>query len=643
MFFRTVFLIASVSLCFLKPGVAQTDTSEWIKVYFNMPGNTELADSGNINNSSWDLIGTLEQLIDSATTSIDVCIYDIENQRIAQALVRAKARGVIVRLVTDNYNRTDGNYLDTQMWDTLRLGRIYSIDDDGDVYKPGGEIIDNKLTNAGADMHNKFAVIDYSSPSPDDDYVWTGSTNLTYTGAYNTNNVVILKDTDVAKVYTEEFIQMWGSTDSIPDPQKSRFHKDKSDASTHIFDVGGTRVEIYFAPINREGSKPSISKRLVELINNEAQSDIKFQAFAISPSIPLSQALWRVSLTNHIKLSGVIDKGFYSRYEKAGNIWGSPEARAGNREILGSNEMRKLHHKILIIDSDNKNPDDIAVVVTGSYNFSNNAETNNDENLLIIYSDKIANQYAQDFGGVLSRARGQTEPPAPPVDPEMWYPVFSIRDAGSFDIEVLPGFGYEVRLLGVMAPYIYAGTDSSHYFAGPAAEYAKNILEGRKVRVRGTDGGKPESRYNAFRAYVDVDVDGEIKSLNKMMLAGGYATYSEYYRQDLDSIFAFKNYETQAKQEGAGIWKYPSKIGSKVSRVAELKKSDALDVVYPININTADPATLQLLPGIGRAYAQRIIEYREKNDGFKNVQELTNIKGIGPKTFAKLRPVVTVE
>jgi competence protein ComEA len=65
-------------------------------------------------------------------------------------------------------------------------------------------------------------------------------------------------------------------------------------------------------------------------------------------------------------------------------------------------------------------------------------------------------------------------------------------------------------------------------------------------------------------------------------------------------------------------------------------------VSTPVNLNTATAADLEALPGVGAATAKLIIEHREKNGGFKKVEELMNIKGIGEKSFLKLKPMVTV-
>ena len=61
-----------------------------------------------------------------------------------------------------------------------------------------------------------------------------------------------------------------------------------------------------------------------------------------------------------------------------------------------------------------------------------------------------------------------------------------------------------------------------------------------------------------------------------------------------------------------------------------------------INLNAATVDQLETLPGIGRTTAERIIEYRTKSGGFKRIEDLMNVKGIGEKSFLKLKPLVAV-
>ena len=60
-----------------------------------------------------------------------------------------------------------------------------------------------------------------------------------------------------------------------------------------------------------------------------------------------------------------------------------------------------------------------------------------------------------------------------------------------------------------------------------------------------------------------------------------------------------------------------------------------------VDINTADKETLMTLSGVGESFAQKIINYRERNGDFKSVQELTNIRGIGPALVEKNKDVLT--
>jgi competence protein ComEA len=90
----------------------------------------------------------------------------------------------------------------------------------------------------------------------------------------------------------------------------------------------------------------------------------------------------------------------------------------------------------------------------------------------------------------------------------------------------------------------------------------------------------------------------------------------------------------------------PARAGAQAGAPAQAQTARPPAPTQPeaasVNLNTATQAQLEKLPGVGAAVALRIIEYRQRSGGFKKVEDLMNVRGIGEKTFLKLKPLLTV-
>ncbi|HFH9840337.1 TPA: helix-hairpin-helix domain-containing protein [Streptococcus suis] len=90
-------------------------------------------------------------------------------------------------------------------------------------------------------------------------------------------------------------------------------------------------------------------------------------------------------------------------------------------------------------------------------------------------------------------------------------------------------------------------------------------------------------------------------------------------------------------------------VASKDEKISVVASTTASSAMSPegneskVNLNTATEADLQTISGIGAKRATDIIAYREANGGFKSVDDLNNVSGIGDKTMESIRPYVTVE
>ncbi len=284
--------------------------------------------------------------LSSAKERVDAALYDLDSVPVADALIEAHERGINVRVFTEHDNINENKK--GKESEIIRLQKAgIPVGDDGD--------------NVGY-MHHKFIVID-------ERYVWTGSYNPTYRGAHkNNNNVVWIDSEPLAYNFTQEFREMYilaemnrSSDPHIPFP--------------HITLNDGTQISTYFAPEN-----DTISPLLKEI--KSAKKSIYFMAFSFTHDT-LGKAM-RDRYKKGIPIGGVFEKrqiDRYSEYESMQNA-GIP--------VIADDGPGTMHHKVIVIDEE--------TVITGSYNFSKNAEMKNSENLLIIKENKdIARAYLDEF------------------------------------------------------------------------------------------------------------------------------------------------------------------------------------------------------------------------------------------------------
>ena len=290
--------------------------------------------------------------IAAAKSTIDIAVFDIDLPELRDALLAANKRGVTVRLAYDDTNLTDARV--SQLVGALQDAKIEVIADGRPPF-----------------MHEKIAAID-------DNIVWTGSWNLTFNDTYRNNNQVWrFINSTMAEMYHQEIDQL----------MSGKFGVDKvSHAPYPTIKLPDGDYTFFFSPVD------GINKRVVAAIN-AAQKNVRCLAFSYTDKA-ISQAMIAAHKRN-LPVQGVMET---QNVKGTGSAF--PALQSAGVDILQDGNCYIMHHKTIIIDDE--------TVVTGSYNFTKNAEQNNDENLLIIHSPSLAAQMIAEYKLVRAQAEQPT-------------------------------------------------------------------------------------------------------------------------------------------------------------------------------------------------------------------------------------------
>ena len=315
-------------------------SSDWWEVYFTDP--LHVKDPANWQGS---IEGRLIEKINAAQTSIHIASFEFDLTPVAEALIAAKQRGVDVRWVTDDEN---------------------GLEADGDpghgqfamLQKAGIEV---RSDNRTALMHNKFWIFD-------GDILWTGSTNITESGIFKqNNNTLVIHSAQLAAIYEREFQEMWAGQFGPKSP---------SQLNDQTMVLNGSQIVVVFT------SEDSALEKAIIPVVQSAKKNIRFLAFSFT-DYPLADAMSQRAQAG-VDVAGVFETvGSETQASELTTLMCRkiPVRQDGNPAFL--------HDKVIVVDE--------RIVITGSLNFSTNAEESNDENVIIIDNPEIARLYMQEF------------------------------------------------------------------------------------------------------------------------------------------------------------------------------------------------------------------------------------------------------
>jgi competence ComEA-like helix-hairpin-helix protein len=286
-------------------------------------------------------------LLDRSKRTVDGAFFEINAEPIVDAIERAAERGVQVRLVTD----ADELKAEPQILSRLKKAGVRFVPDTREAL-----------------MHHKFAIFDGQA-------VWSGSYNITRNDTErNDNNALWLHSRELAAIYQAVFEKLWSGNFGADRLQKP------ADGATL---EDGTRVEVFFAP------EEAVELQVLKVLR-AASSSIDVMAFSFTDEA-MGEALISAAARG-VRVRVVIEK--IASDAKGGQLF--PLRDAGVEAYADGNKYR-LHHKVFLVDAQ--------TVITGSFNFSRGARSNNENLLILRSSPALARAYQAEFDRVLAEAK----------------------------------------------------------------------------------------------------------------------------------------------------------------------------------------------------------------------------------------------
>ncbi|TVR42128.1 MAG: T9SS C-terminal target domain-containing protein [Bacteroidia bacterium] len=350
-------------------------TTGAIHVYFNKDVVHELATIREADENI-DMADKLIEYIQLADENAEFAFYNLSGNVgsiIANEIIHAHNRGVAVRVIVSGHTGST-NELVTHM----AAAGVNAVQSTGTQQ-----------------MHNKFAIFDANHSDPSVSRLITSSWNSTDQGTYNQfQNMVVIQDVALARAYLREFNQMWGGESGSFSPSNALFAHNKTIVNPSVFWIGDnqTRIELFFSP--QANTESHINRAL-----RDSQLNIDFAQNIITRR-PISNTM--LDRFNQ----GVKVRGVMGAISGQGNEFDYLSSWADVHH-LSQAEFGLLHHKYAIVDGEATSSN--SRVITGSHNWSANANFSNDENTLIIYSQRVANEYLQEFAARYWQAGGVDE------------------------------------------------------------------------------------------------------------------------------------------------------------------------------------------------------------------------------------------